>query len=121
MQRDDLLAELLTVTDDEMSVLIADPSASLDPDDEVRAKRYMDDLRAVLATPEGIRVLRVWLECAGLHSPVFCTNSNIYRQAALRDYAQERFGEIIASDPKGGLKILLEGAREAATKDIKGA
>lgn len=121
MSRDEELMGLMACDDAVLEAMLGTDDARLDPDREVRAKMYMDDLREVLTMEggAGIRVLRMWLEAAGMSSPVFVANSSIYKFAALRDYAQERMAEIVASDPKSGLRVMLEGARQAAMNKEK--
>lgn len=116
---DEQLVEILGLEDDDLQRMISDKTASLDADAEARNLAYMEDLRHVLNTPQGIRVLRTWLDTANGFGVIFQTNANIYRSAALHDYAQDRLGEIMAADPKRGLKVLLEGVRERTAEAVK--
>lgn len=119
MSDDRELVDVINLDDPALEGIIHDDAARLDPDDEARNLAYMEDLQTVLNTTAGIRVLRVWLDMASAFGSIFQTNANIYRSAALHDFAQDRLGEIMAADPKQGLKVLLEGARERKTQAVK--
>lgn len=119
MGADEELVKLLQFNDEDLQAIVHDRAATLDPDEEARDLAYMEDLRKVLNTPEGIRVIRVWLDTANAFGVIFQTNANIYRAAALHDYSQDRLGEIMAADPRQGLKVLLEGAKERTAQAVK--
>lgn len=56
---------------------------------EARYKHYLMSIRRVLATPEGLEVITEMLRKAKAFAFVFQTNSNVYRTAALTDYAND--------------------------------
>lgn len=119
MSTDEELIAISALDDEALSQIINDEAGKLDADEEARNLAYMEDLREVLNTPAGVRVLRIWLDMAVAFGTVFQTNANIYRAAALHDYAQDRLGEIMAANPRQGLKVLLEGARERKIAEAK--
>lgn len=82
---------------------------------EQRAEIYSDDLREVLSTPAGIRVLRHWLDCTCMFGSLSAaTELQTIRNAALADYGHERMREITTASPEAFTSILLAGLREEA-------
>lgn len=84
-------------------------------DEEERNRLLASDIRAVMKTAEGRRVIRHFIDQA---SPpeIFCDGVDIYRNAALSDYAQDRIGEICAASPKDYLKFSLDPMRNSQIK-----
>ena len=78
-----------------------------------RLALYLDDLREVLGSPAGLRVLRRWLDCAWTFSLTFGGNEREgLRLAALSDYGKERFYEIAEAAPEACAQVMLEGLRQ---------
>ncbi len=71
---------------------------------------YLEDLRQVLETPAGLRVLRQWLDAAQAFSSIWVESNRIYANAALMDFARERMAEIALASPLGHVKVQLAGA-----------
>jgi hypothetical protein len=80
----------------------------------IRRKRetYFDDLRFVLARPEGQRVLFAWLDNALTFGFLSAGGEATIRNAALSDYGRERLLEIQIADVDGFIKIMKAGAAQ---------
>jgi hypothetical protein len=72
---------------------------------EILEQQRKDDLRNILSTESGIRVFAWMLNNMGLFKPAFATNSNIYRNAALNDFARALTEEIDQADMQFLIKI----------------
>lgn len=80
--------------------------------------RYFAALRTVLETREGQIVIRHWLDAAKAFDRIFQTNSNVYRAAALNDYAQDRLEEVAVAGQKHYYQLLHQGHRNAAFENV---
>lgn len=82
---------------------------------------YLESLNEVLKTPQGMEVVLRFLEILGYGAPVWQPSAAIHRQAALRDAADELFGDIAAASPVAHDTIMrtLHLRRAAATNQTK--
>ena len=87
---------------------------NMDDDEQVRTMRFLDALKSVLSTPDGLIVLRYWLDQSMAFGEVFTKEPEIYKAAALRDFADARMMEIAVASPKAHMMLLLQGHRDAA-------
>ena len=67
---------------------------------------YQDDLREMLASPCGARVLFHWLDAAGVFGLVSAGGENTIRAAAISDFGKLRLLEIHRANPEGYIKIM---------------
>ncbi|EPR42721.1 hypothetical protein dsx2_2638 [Desulfovibrio sp. X2] len=88
-------------------------TGDMDPQEAPHFARYLEDLRAVMSTPEGLRVLWHWRGQA-TPAPIFVTGAQVYANAALADYARSREAEMSMAAPGLYLKLMAVAAREAA-------
>ena len=75
---------------------------------------YHEDLRRVLALPEGRRVLFHWLDLSGVFGLVSTSGEETIKAAAVSDFGKLRLLEIHRADPEGYIKILRAGMDMAA-------
>jgi len=87
-------------------------------DREARAIIYMDDLKEVLSTSAGVRVLRHWINETQL-SNKFCDSPEIYRRAALADYGNSRMLEICAAEPSAAIRLMVVGLKDELREERK--
>lgn len=76
---------------------------------------YLDDLRTVLETPEGRRVLFHWLDTAGTYGKI--SFETMERDVAVSNYGKDRVAEIFAASPYGLEYIMRSG--EIPSHDAK--
>jgi len=112
MGKDRELVDLLSISDEALEMMAEEEF--IDRDD-LKAERYTAALGRLMNTKDGRTVIFHWLDMAKLNGKTFQPNSNIYKNAALKDYAQDRVTEICAANPKAYLKLLLECAKEETT------
>jgi hypothetical protein len=75
-----------------------------------RRNAYFDDLRVLLALPEGQRVLFNWLDQALTFGFLSAGGEATIRNAALADYGRERLLEIQTANADGFIKIMKAGS-----------
>lgn len=71
---------------------------------------YNEDLRRILALPEGQRVLFHWLDASGLFGLISSSGEETIKAAAVSDFGKQRLFEINRADPEGFIKIMRVGA-----------
>jgi hypothetical protein len=76
--------------------------------EELRAA-YNEDLRRLLAMPEGCRVLFHWLDMSGVFGLVSSSGEETIKAAAVSDFGKLRLLEIHRADPEGYIKIIRAG------------
>jgi len=76
--------------------------------EELRAA-YAEDLRRILALPEGRRVLFHWLDMSGVFGLVSSSGEGTIRAAAVSDFGKLRLMEIHRADPDGYINIMRAG------------
>lgn len=76
--------------------------------------RYLEALRAVLDTREGQIVLTHFVDQAKAFDRISTKGAEIYANAALNDYAQDRLIEIAMAGPAYFNKFLYQGMRNNA-------
>lgn len=69
---------------------------------------FIDDLRKILDTPEGIRVFTAIMERNAVFSKTFTGNSNTYYLLGKRESAQELMGDIATASENAWIKIMLK-------------
>lgn len=86
-----------------------------------RRRLYLESLDEVLRTPQGVEVVMRFLDILGYGAPVWQPSAAIHRQAALRDAADDLFGDIAAASPAAHDTIMrtLHLRRAAATNQTK--
>lgn len=87
---------------------------AIDEGEMAKLNRYLHSLRKVLETREGKIVLRHWVDAAKAFDQIFVSNSNVYKNAALNDYANERLQEVALAGPKFFTDFINQGFRNAA-------
>lgn len=82
---------------------------------------YIDDLREVLATPAGRRVLFRWLDRANTFGFVSLGGEGTIWAAAVSDYGRARVVELQEASPEGFIEIMRVGldAMQAAAPTAK--
>jgi hypothetical protein len=76
--------------------------------EELRAV-LADDLRRILALPEGRRVLFHWLDMSGVFGLISSSGEETIKAAAVSDFGKLRLLEIHRADPEGYIKIMRAG------------
>jgi hypothetical protein len=79
--------------------------------EKVRRENELADMRAVLATPEGRRVLWRQLSQCGLFESITVQSSEIYVRSGRRDAGLALIAEITQADPQAYLLMQREAAR----------
>jgi hypothetical protein len=110
----DLMNEYLREIDPELYSRIKDEEKLR----KAEAALFLKDLRTVIRTPEGVRVIRAVLDRLGMFDPAFTGNSKTFYNLGRREAAQEIFADVALADPRGAQQILLEGYRRAARQKI---
>jgi hypothetical protein len=70
---------------------------------------YNEDLRRILALPEGQRVLFHWLDAGGLFGLIGRSGEETIKAAAVSDFVKLRLLEIHRADPQGFINIMRAG------------
>jgi hypothetical protein len=78
-----------------------------------------EDLRRILALPEGRRVLFHWLDMSGVFGLVSSSGEGTIKAAAVSDFGKLRLMEIHRADPEGYIKIMRAGMDLAANTEEK--
>ena len=76
--------------------------------EELEAKRVIDDMKAVLATPEGRRVISRWVAQFKIAQLEWKPGAEINRHVGHHECARYILGEVIKADPDIGAKMLSE-------------
>lgn len=79
--------------------------------DKLAHENLLNDVRAVVARPEGRRVLWWWLSRCGLFRSITETSSMIYVNSGRRDVGLELIKLITEADPKAYLQMQQEAAK----------
>lgn len=82
------------------------------------AERRANDWRAVVALPEGRRVLWSLLDQCNVFKSIMETNARIYYNAGVQDFGHTIIKEITAADPQAWIQMQIE-AGEVAVEDPK--
>lgn len=78
-----------------------------------REKQWSEDLRAVLATPEGRRVLdRVMDRSKMMSREIFTGNSSTFYNLGQRDIGLWLYGEVMSAAPGSFIKMMQEKLEE---------
>jgi hypothetical protein len=81
---------------------------------------YAEDLRRILALPEGRRVLFHWLDRSGAFGLVRSSGEETIKAAAVSDFGKLRLMEIHRADPEGYINIMRAGMDMAAKEQTHG-
>ena len=110
--------ESLQRMQEEVLQLAADAGEPVDQDDAqwnepelVEYDRYIEALKVVLGTREGLIVLRHWLDSMAPPGRIYVNNSLVSKNAVLQDVVNERMEEIAVAGFKFYQKISHEGFR----------
>lgn len=93
-----------------MSKVITDPEQANESRARSRFTREqeLDDVRAVISTPEGRRfILRLLSECRVSQS-VWHPSAAIHKYAGIQEVGHFIFSEVVSADPATGAKMLVE-------------
>ncbi len=123
MQADATLARLMALDGAGLTDLLAEETEAarqVAREAEMRFAAYLEDLTTVLAIEggAGVRVVRHWLDAAGLGARLGQCGASLRGAAALHDYGRDRMAEVALADPASLLRIQLEGARQWAREQL---
>ena len=76
--------------------------------EKLEAKRVIDDLKAVLDTPEGRRVISRWLAQFKIGQMEWKPGAEINRNVGHHECANYILGQVVRADPAIGAKMLIE-------------
>lgn len=85
-------------------------------DEKVRRANELADMRAVLSTPEGRRVLWRQLSQCGLFESITVQSSEIYVRSGRRDAGLALIAEITTADPEAYLLMQREAGKLEETR-----
>lgn len=85
--------------------------------DQFTEENRVADMRAVLSTPEGRRVLWWWLSQAGLFESITVTSSEIYVRSGKRDLGLALIAAINVASPEAYLLMQREAAKLEELKE----
>lgn len=74
--------------------------------EQAKRRHYLDCLRTVATSPEGVEVLLGVLDHLQFGEPVWAPNAHIHRQAALRDAGDRFMADLAAACPEAHETIM---------------
>jgi hypothetical protein len=81
--------------------------ARIDPEDEkLKRERELDDLRAVITTPEGRRVMWRLLSRCGTFASIWEPSAKIHYNSGQQDVGHYLMAEIVEAEPSALLEMM---------------